>query len=295
RGRRRVAPGSPWPWLVDLVPARSGRLRRSAEARAGSWYLKHLTTSFLTGWTAGAELTDLRRYLGERFDYPRLCGRARSDGAVGHDDALADVYHHSARAMAGHTTTVADDLADNVPPGGRVLHHGCGTGTLGLHLIDAGLAVTFADGTGPALEYLRWRLAERGHSAPVVALDEIDGHGPFDLAVTTDLDLVAEPDGTLDALERVAPVVAVVLADPHAPRHPDAPPAPPAEPDGRTTPLKLDHVRQRAGRVLLVRRRPGVATLIAYRPAAPRRLPAAFHPRRLRRRRGAPWPPVARS
>jgi glycosyltransferase involved in cell wall biosynthesis len=53
--RRRAPWWAPWPWLVDLVPEGSGRLRRELEARADAWYLARLTEPFLSGWKRAAE------------------------------------------------------------------------------------------------------------------------------------------------------------------------------------------------------------------------------------------------
>lgn len=312
RSRPRVAPLTLWPWLVDAVPARTGRLRRGVERRADAWYVKRLTTAFLTGWTAGAELAELRRYLGDDFDYPRLCGR----DAPGDDDTAPDttpdtarpgdraggrgaLYDQTARAMAGRVVTVADDLALALPAGARVLHHPCGTGTLGLQLLEVGCCVTFTDVDGPALSYLRWRLAQRGHVAEVRALDRLDGDlaarsvggsdsdasDRFDLAVATDLDDAADPGAVLRAMEHAADKVAVVLADRDAPRHADAPTA---------GPLTSAAVRKRGGRLIMERRRPGVATLVVYGSNNDERRHRARIAAHRRRRHRAPWPPVAR-
>ena len=50
-------------------------------------------------------------------------------------------------------------LADGLPPGGRVLDLGCGTGQpLGAWLLDRGFAVTGVDASAPAVERARRRL-----------------------------------------------------------------------------------------------------------------------------------------
>ena len=52
-----------------------------------------------------------------------------------------------------------------------MLDYGCGIGSDGLALIEAGYEVTFADFDNPSTRYLRWRLEQRGLDAPVHDLD----------------------------------------------------------------------------------------------------------------------------
>ena len=289
RNRRRVAPGSPWPWLVDLVPSRPEALRRAAEERADAWYSKRLTSSFLAGWTAGAELMELRRYLGEQFDYPRLVGRQGPDTPRPPAGA-GEPYVSTKRAMDGCYHGVVEQAAPLVAPAARVLHYGCGTGSTGLHLLREGHDVTFVDRPGPALDYLRWRLEQRGHEAVVVEVDRLDGsvpdaalpdHGRFDLALVLDPGDTADPTGVPLAVGDVAAVVVLRL------------PGNSAAAQGATRPVPP------GARLLAASRDPEVGTLLVYatQPAGrggpltsawvghvAARLPA---PR--------PWPPVARS
>ena len=63
-----------------------------------------------------------------------------------------------------------------MPPGARILDYGCGIGSDGLLLLEAGYRVEFADFDNPSTAFLRWRLARRGFDAPVHDLDvEVPG------------------------------------------------------------------------------------------------------------------------
>lgn len=212
--RRRVAPGSPWPWIVDRVPRSLPGLRRRAEERAGSWYLKRLAPAFSIGWAAGAELEELRSYLNGRFDYPRLVGRSGARTTDADPDTV--LYEGTRRAMNGgyqHVVTSALRLA---PPPARVLHYACGTGSVGLSLLDAGRRVTFLDVEGPASGFLAWRVERRRSDARVLCAESlpaqlsssVNGEGRFDLAVATDV-----PEGrsaeVVAALSAVSATVAV--------------------------------------------------------------------------------------
>ena len=71
-------------------------------------------------------------------------------------------------------------------PGARVLDYGCGIGSDGLALLEAGYEVEFADFDNPSTAYLRWRLARRELSAPIYDLD-VEVPGGFDAAYAFDV------------------------------------------------------------------------------------------------------------
>ena len=73
-----------------------------------------------------------------------------------------------------------------MPPGSRLLDYGCGIGSDGLMLLEAGYRVEFADFDNPSTEYLRWRLEQRGFDAPVHDLDK-DVPDGFDAAYAFDV------------------------------------------------------------------------------------------------------------
>jgi GT2 family glycosyltransferase len=230
QARQRVAPGSPWPWLVDLVPDDAGRLRATAERRAGSWYAKALTPSFVAGWEAAAELAEVAACQG------------RGDDAL----TMAGQFDHFARASAS-VHAYLGEIVTTVDRGARVLHYRCGVGTAGVDLLAAGYDVAFAEVPGAPADLVRCRLHTRGSGAPVFEIGTPD-HGPpggFDLALH--LDSLADADAPLEELhemERCASTVAVSV------------------PPGSL----LDAVLDRAGARLVRRRRvPDGGHLVVYR------------------------------
>ena len=74
--------------------------------------------------------------------------------------------------MTGTKLPYLRELTRLVPPGSRVLDYGCGIGSDGLMLLEAGYRVEFADFDNPSTAYLRWRLEQRGFDAAVHDLDE---------------------------------------------------------------------------------------------------------------------------
>ena len=72
-------------------------------------------------------------------------------------------------------------------PPARVLDYGCGIGSDGLLLLEAGYRVEFADFASPSTQYLRWRMQHRGLDAPFHDLDRAPPGGGFDLAFAFDV------------------------------------------------------------------------------------------------------------
>jgi SAM-dependent methyltransferase len=176
------------------------------------------------------ELAELKEYLGDSYDHARL---QRYEQAV--DEELAQVgdeptlyrtsqmylYNLTAFAMSRTKEPYLADLADLVPPGSRVLDYGCGIGSDGLVLLEAGYRVGFADFANPSTEYLRWRLERRGLEAPIFDLDSSPPGPGWDAAYSFDvIEHVEDPAGFLATLERLANLVVVNLLEP-LPDEPD--------------------------------------------------------------------------
>jgi SAM-dependent methyltransferase len=167
------------------------------------------------------EEQELRDYLGNRFDRSRLErwqeqleeeARAVGDEAALYRTSEAYLYNLTAFAMTGTKVPYVEAVRSAVAPGGRVLDVGCGIGSDGLALLEAGLRVEFADFDNPSTRYLRWRLEQRGLRAPVHDLDAGRLPEGFDLAYAFDvLEHVEDPLGLLDAMERSAGLVCVNL------------------------------------------------------------------------------------
>jgi SAM-dependent methyltransferase len=188
---------------------------------------------------------ELREYLGDAYDEERLRGYAtlvdEELARVGDEQRLyrvseAYLYDLTAFAMTG---TKDPYRAWIPPPPLKLLDLGCGIGSDGLRLLEAGYDVTFADFANPSTRYLRWRLERRGLQAPLVDLDEGLPDGPFDLAYAFDvLEHVEDPFATLRDMEARARLVLVNLLEPQ-----------PGETGihARELPVRalLDHVAQR--------------------------------------------------
>src|SRR5947209_497340 len=123
---------------------------------------------------------ELRAYLGEDFRLDRLRRYQDTlDAEFAASDDEADFYRTSkgylynltAFAMTGTKLPYLRELTRRVPPGSRLLDYGCGIGSDGLMLLEAGYRVEFADFDNPSTAYLRWRLEQRGLEAAVHDLD----------------------------------------------------------------------------------------------------------------------------
>jgi len=102
------------------------------------------------------------------------------------------------------------DLAALVPSGARVLDYGCGIGSDGLLLLEAGYDVGFADFANPSVEYLRWRLRRRGVQAPIYDLDNAPPPPGWDAVCAFDvIEHVDDPFAFLTTLEGLGRLVVV--------------------------------------------------------------------------------------
>lgn len=262
-----VPPISPaWPYLVDLIPSWARGLRARTEAKADAWYHQRLAPRFLAAWEGERELDELREYLGDAYDPARLINHKLM---VDHEAAsVADearfyrtselyLYDLTVFAMSRTKDPYRRVLRSLVPPGASVLDYGCGIGSDGLELLEAGYRVSFADYENPSTRYLRWRLGHRGLSAEVYDLDGAVPGG-FDAAYAFDvIEHADDPFAFLGALERRAGIVMVNLLEE----------APDDTPLHRPLPIRaiLAHATRRG--LLHYRRYHGRSHLIAYRSA----------------------------
>jgi len=105
------------------------------------------------------------------------------------------------------------DLTEVVPPPARILDYGCGIGSDGLMLMQAGYEVAFADFDNPSVAYLRWRLEQRGLEAKVYDLDRDRPRG-FDAAYSFDvIEHAEDPWCFLSDLGDTADLVCVNFLD----------------------------------------------------------------------------------
>ena len=169
------------------------------------------------------EEADLRAYLGDRYDvhslrtYEETLERefeACENEARFYRTSNAYLYNLTAFAMTLTKLPYLRELCRAVPPESRVLDYGCGIGSDGLALMDAGYEVEFADFANPSTEYLRWRLDRRGFKAPVHDLDR-GVPGGFDAAFSFDvIEHVDDPWSFIGELEARAQVVVVNFLEP---------------------------------------------------------------------------------
>ncbi|MEY2470251.1 MAG: hypothetical protein QOF21_2949 [Actinomycetota bacterium] len=227
RSAKRVGPW--WPKVADLfsqrlpaaVPGRN-RVRKQANLR----YHQQLAPRFVWQWEGLDGLDELKRYLGDSYDETLLHEHetrveaeeeAASDEATFYRTSNAYLYDLTAFGMWDTKVPYFEDLRAFLRPGSRVLDYGCGIGTDGLRLINGGHHVGFADFDNPSVEYLRWRLEQRGLHPPVAEVYDIDDHVPggFDLAYSFDvIEHVEDPPGFMAELEARADIVAVNLLEP---------------------------------------------------------------------------------
>ncbi|MCP9488550.1 MAG: class I SAM-dependent methyltransferase [Solirubrobacteraceae bacterium MAG38_C4-C5] len=173
------------------------------------------------------ELEELRGYLhevGEGFDVALLRGHERAlereleragDEGLLYRTSRMYLYDLTVFAMSQSKAPYLALLARRIRPPARVLDLGCGIGSDGLALAEAGYDVTFADFANPSTDYLRWRLAHRGLAAPLHDLDAGTLGGGFDVAYAFDvIEHVPDPHAFLDDLEARARRVLVNFLEP---------------------------------------------------------------------------------
>ena len=228
------------------------------------------------------EEAELRSYLGDDFRLERLQHYQDHLDAefadIGHEDTFyltskAYLYNLTAFAMTGTKLPYLRELTACVPPGARLLDYGCGIGSDGLLLLEAGYRVEFADFDNPSVEYLRWRLQQRGRDAPLHDLKQ-GVPGGFDAAYAFDvIEHVPDAFAFLGEMEQRARLVVVNFLEPE-----------PGDQDlHHELPIRelLDHVAaHRLRRYALLHRR---SHLVLYEPE-----PASWPARQLHRVRMRP-------
>ena len=211
------------------------------------------------------EEAELRAYLGTDYDETRLWhyepqledefAEIRDEGRF-YRTSFAYLYNLTAFAMTETKVPYLRHLMAHLPYGARVLDYGCGIGSDGLMLMEAGYRVEFADFDNPSTEYLRWRLKQRGLDAPVHDIERAVPGG-FDAAYSFDvIEHVEDPFAFLSELESRARLVVVNLLEP-------APIEPPFHHDLPIGDL-LSHVAER--RLVSYRVLYGRSHLVLYRP-----------------------------
>jgi len=213
-----------WPRIVDFVPEKAGKLRRSVEWRANTWYLQQMAPGFLSRWNAARELHELKEYLGSDFDISLLQGHVAAVEREEEESPDEETFYRTSRmylydltvfAMSPTKEPYLADLTRVVPPGSRLLDWGCGIGSDGLRLIERGYRVSFADFENPSTEYLRWRLERRGLEGDIHDVSSGTVPQGFDAAYSFDvIEHVPDPFAFLAELERHASVVAVNFLEP---------------------------------------------------------------------------------
>lgn len=167
---------------------------------------------------AEREDAELREYLGGSYDRSKLEQYQQTldaeFGSCGDEQRFyrtseGYLYNLTAFAMTATKLPYLRELTRHVAPGARILDYGCGIGSDGLLLLDAGYRVEFADFANPSTEYLRWRLERRGHSAAVHDIDR-EVPGGFDAAFAFDvIEHVEDPYAFLGEMESRAALVEV--------------------------------------------------------------------------------------
>lgn len=170
------------------------------------------------------EERDLERYLGDAFDRSRLVRYEEQldeeferlgDEATMYRTSEGYLYNLTAFAMTKTKVPYLETLVSETEAGSRLLDFGCGIGSDGLALIEAGYDVSFADFDNPSTRYLKWRLEDRGLSADVFDLDSGLPAAGFDLAYAFDvIEHVDDPFGFLSDMEEVAGKVLVNFLEP---------------------------------------------------------------------------------
>jgi SAM-dependent methyltransferase len=211
------------------------------------------------------EEEELRAYLGSAYEPERLERWEQTleeeyarigDEAELYRSSEAYLYNLTAFAMTGTKRPYLAELARFIRPPARLLDYGCGIGSDGLALLEAGYRVAFADFDNPSTRYLRWRLDRRDLEAEVHDLDS-GVPGGFDAAFAFDvIEHTDDPFAFLAQLESRAAVVAVNFLEP----------VPGESPLHHPLPVRELLARVRSRRLLGYGRHHGRSHLVVYEP-----------------------------
>ena len=170
-----------------------------------------------------ASAEELKGYLGDRYDEAALEHYQRTldeewarcrDEARFYRSSQAYLYNLTAFAMTGTKLPYLRELTRVVPPGSRVLDYGCGIGSDGLMLLEAGYRVEFADFDNPSDRLPA--LAARSSAASTPPVHDLDNDVPggFDAAFAFDvIEHVRDPWAFLREMESRAALVEVNLLE----------------------------------------------------------------------------------
>jgi 2-polyprenyl-3-methyl-5-hydroxy-6-metoxy-1,4-benzoquinol methylase len=270
--------------VVDRLPPATPFVRAQAER----WYWQRLADPFLEAWDGEEDRDELRRYLGADYDETRLqrhvAGLEEEEAAAPDERTFyrtsrAYLYDLTVFSMSGTKAPYRRLVREVAVPGARLLDYGCGIGADGLRLIEQGYRVEFADYDNPSVEFLQWRLQQRGLDAHIHDV-EGDIPGGFDVAYCFDvLEHVDDPVEFLERLESLAEIVVVNFLepaedDPHIHR-----PLPISELLDRSTDHGLLHYSVHHGRSHLVAYRSQRATSAIRRSRSRAWRTGGAHPR----------------
>ena len=279
-GERMMAAKHPWftPWFaarfqavesLEPLPSLWRRLPtlpvKAVQQRTAQAWTTRFAPDFLDAYEGAEELEELKAYLGGSYDEARLQGHqhlvdaeehAAPDELTFYRTSQAYLYDLTVFAMSGTKRPYRRQVRRLAPDRGRVLDYGCGIGSDGLRLTEAGLQVDYADFANPSVDYLRWRLGRRGLEARIHDV-EADVPGGYDLVYCFDvIEHVDDPFGFLRVLEERADLVVVNFLEPtpedvHVHKPLDVP-------------ALMDHVIGQG--LVSYRRYHGRSHLVAYRP-----------------------------
>ncbi|HVY08672.1 MAG TPA: glycosyltransferase [Mycobacteriales bacterium] len=208
------------PYFANKFRSVQGQPKRTVDP-----WLARFAPTYLDAFEAEQELAELKAYLGEDYDELMLRGHqqavdaeeaAAPDELTFYRTSTAYLYDLTVFAMSGTKRPYRDEIMRRVGPGSRLLDYGCGIGSDGLRLRDAGYLVDFADFDNPSTRYLRHRLEQRGIDAQVYDVDT-DRPTGYELAYCFDvIEHVDEPFGFLADIEATADLVAINFLEPTA-------------------------------------------------------------------------------
>jgi len=208
----------------EFAPYFANKFRAvEGQRRPADRWLARFAPAYLDAFEAEQELAELKDYLGADFDEQQLRGHQQAVDAEEHaaPDELtfyrtsrAYLYDLTVFAMSGTKRPYRELIRQRIGPGSRLLDYGCGIGSDGLRLIEAGYEVGFADFANPSVDYLRWRLDRRNLTAPIHDVEQpITDH--YELAYCFDvIEHVEDPFAFLARIEATADLVAINFLEP---------------------------------------------------------------------------------